>query len=148
MVITAVQAYDNCRNGAFGRNAHNRQIFIELDDPPSLGFFTSNSTHPLALGLYNPGREAHISPVYNRRSIKLVPGGDYFFVQWSHGFVQMVDVRAQKAVWTYPESPSSDPSPLGEMFVQNYNLDFRDDGTAFVVISGHDTADHWLAKDM
>lgn len=86
--------------------------------------------------------------MYNRRSIKLVPGGDYLFVQWSHGFVQMVDVRAQKAVWTYPEPPSPDPSPLGEMYVQNYNLDFRDDGTAFIVISGHDTEEHWLAKDM
>lgn len=32
----------------------------------------------------------------------MVPGGDNVFVQWSHGFVQMIDIVSRMAVWTYP----------------------------------------------
>lgn len=75
----------------------------------------------------------------------MVPGGNYVFVQWSHGFVQMIDIVSCMAVWTYPEVASLYRDRL---YVQHYNVDFRSDGSAIVLLSCHDTEEFWIAKDM
>lgn len=118
IVITAVRAYENCLNGNFGRNAQGdyNEIFIRLN-PPIFGSSISN--------------------------VKLVPGRNYLFAQWSSECIQLVDTRMQKAVWTYPESnlpqglntldDALDLLSKDKIDVQSYGVDFRSDGSASVI---------------
>lgn len=120
MVIRAVQAHDNVRNGVFGKNAQNRDIYIELNVPP-------------AANVLPPGRKACIDSYDYAPKITLFPGGEYMLVQWTHGFVQLVDSEARKVIWTYPDPPSAQT----EFWDSNhlcYDVDFRSEGYASVAL--------------
>lgn len=125
MVIRAVQAHENWRNGAFGKNAQNRNIYITLNDPP-------------AADLHPPEWNMYIDNDGCAPKITLFPGGQYLLVQWSHGFVQLIDIEARKAIWTYPDVPSS----RTELWSRNhlcYDVAFQNDGCANVALSYRNT---------
>lgn len=132
MVIRAVQAHDNWRNGTFGQSAQNRDIYIE---PPA------------AEMLLLQRREAYIAgsrPFYSLSAplITLFPGGDCLLVQWSHGFVQLVDIEAQQAIWTYPNLPSAQTNL--RLWSHNrlcYDVAFQGDGYANIAVS------YWMVND-
>lgn len=128
IVIRAVQAHDNWRNGAFGQNTQNRDLNIE---PPA------------AQMLLTSEREACIDrsgPLVSSSApkISLFPGGGYLIVQWSHGFVQLVDIIAQKAIWTYPDLPSSSAQMSMRHWAHNslcYDVAFHGNGYANIAVS-------------
>lgn len=60
LVIRAVRAYENCRNGVFGENA--RDLFIELNNPPAFESLV-------------PGMKANDKNFYDNPGVVLVPGG-------------------------------------------------------------------------
>lgn len=124
-----MHAYENWRNGTFGTKPHERDEYIELQRP--------------AASEFQPWSDPIITPQINARRIKLEPGGDCLFVQWDHGFVQMIDTVSHKAMWTYP-----DPEVLKKdrLHVQNFNVDFRSNGPANVLLSSLDDEQYWLAK--
>lgn len=55
----------------------------------------------------------------------------------------MIDTVSHKAMWTYP-----DPEVLKKdrLHVQNFNVDFRSNGPANVLLSSLDDEQYWLAK--
>lgn len=123
-----MRAYENCRNGVFGENA--RVLSIELDDPPAVDFLP-------------PGTKVKIRNSYGIPDVVLIPGGDYCFVQWTHGFVQLVDTKSQRAVWTYPELPLTERAPTIE--IENhvcFDVEFQDNGLITVVASRYDIKDN------
>lgn len=121
MVIKAVQSHANWRNGAFGKNAQNRDIFIELTDPP-------------AANVLPPGKKACIDGYDYTPKVTLFPGGKYLLVQWTHGFVQLVEIEARKAIWTYPDPPSVQTEFWYSNFLC-YDVAFRGDGYADLALS-------------
>lgn len=126
MVIRAVRAHENWRNGAFVKNAQNRNIYIELNDPP-------------AANLYPPEWNTYIDNHDYAPKITLFPGGEsYLLVQWSHGFIQLIDIEVRKAIWTYPDVPSS----RTQLWTRNrlcYDVAFQSDGCANVALSYRNT---------
>lgn len=116
-----MRAYENCQNGVFGENA--RDIIIELNNPPAVDSLV-------------PGMKADDKNFYDNPGVVLVPGGDYCFAQWTRGFLQLVDTKSQKAVWTYHNVPSAGMAPM--LGVDNClccDVDFQNDGFATVVTS-------------
>lgn len=129
IVVRAVQAYENWRNGSFGTKPHERDEYIELQRP--------------AASEFKPWSDPVITPQINTYRTNIAPGGDYLFVQWDHGFVQMIDTVSHKAMWTYP-----DPEVAREdrLHVQNFDVDFISNGSANVLLSSLDDEQYWLAE--
>ena len=75
-----------------------------------------------------------LSPSSNKNSVTLLPGGEFLLVQWSHGFIQLVNVERQKAVWTYPEPFFPEERPEDYALVTNYSIDVREDGTVTLAL--------------
>lgn len=79
MVIKAVQTYENCHSDPFGRGAIT--ISLNLSNP---------GPDPKC-----PGLDGTLQPPFMSLGHKLVPGGKYLFVHWSHGYIEMIDIENQ-----------------------------------------------------
>lgn len=123
MVIKAVQAHDNWRNGTFGQNTQSRN----LDIKPPVARISQSIPRIGFSGDYGS---------FSSPKITLFPGGGYLLLQWTHGFVQLVDIEAQKATWTYSDPPS-DSMSLRQWSHNNlcYDVAFQGDVYANIAVS-------------
>lgn len=118
MVIKAVQTYENCHSDPFGRGSIT--ISLNLSNP---------GPDPKC-----PGLDGTLQPPFMSLGHKLVPGGKYLFVHWSHGYIELIDIENQSAVWTYAATRTAETSHCINSWVNNYDVEFRKDGSIAVVV--------------
>lgn len=118
LVVNAIRGYLNIKNERLC--GLNNEVYVELFDIPG-------NKGLIAKG--NPD----LFPHSNRDNVRLLPGGTHLIVQWSHGYIQIVDIAIHGAIWTYPKDITPDDRQ-DDLLVSSYNLDVREDGFATLLV--------------
>lgn len=118
LVVKAIQGYLKIKNERLC--SLNNEVYVELFDIPGNKSLTAKGSPDLF-------------PHSNRDNVRLLPGGTHLIVQWSHGYIQIVDIATHGAIWTYPNDITPDDCQ-DDLLVSSYNLDAREDGFVTLMV--------------